>query len=77
VRDWADERADVISVVAIGVGIGPSVAAMFTPLGPIAAIAVMAGAGAALSGRLSIPSNKERTERWTGVPSEWIPREEA
>lgn len=58
VRDWADEHADIISAVAIGVGIGLSVAAMFTPLGPLVAIAVMAGGGAALAGGLSIQSHK-------------------
>jgi RHS repeat-associated protein len=69
VRDWADEHADIISAVAIGVGIGLTVAAMFTPLGPIAAIAVMAGAGAALSGGLSIQSNKRKdgTVDWGAV----------
>lgn len=57
VGNWADDHADLISKIAIGVGIGLTIAAMFTPLGPVVAIAVMAGAGAALSGGLSIQNN--------------------
>ncbi|WP_349814759.1 RHS repeat-associated core domain-containing protein [Curtobacterium sp. MCJR17_043] len=57
-KDWADEHADEIAAVAVGVGIGLTIASMVTPVGPIVAIAMAAGAGAALSGGLSIQSNK-------------------
>jgi RHS repeat-associated protein len=57
-RDWADEHADLISGIAIGVGIAATAVAMCTPLGPLVAIAVLAGGGAALAGGMSIQSNK-------------------
>lgn len=58
VRNWADEHSDVISAVAIGVGIGASIALMCTPVGPLAAIAVAAAGGAAFAGGISIQTNK-------------------
>ncbi|MEG8034953.1 RHS repeat-associated core domain-containing protein [Sphingomonas sp. LR61] len=58
VRDWADEHSELISNIAIGVGIAATVLAMCTPLGPVVAIAVMAGGGAALAGGMSIKSNR-------------------
>ncbi len=57
-RDWADEHSEVISNIAIGVGVVLAVGAMFTPLGPVVALAVAAGSGAALAGGLSIKKNR-------------------
>ncbi|WNY32803.1 RHS repeat-associated core domain-containing protein [Curtobacterium flaccumfaciens] len=50
VRDWADEHSELISNIAIGLGVAATVLAMCTPIGPVVAIAVMAGGGAALAG---------------------------
>jgi len=58
VRDWADEHSELISNIAIGLGVAATVLAMCTPMGPVVAIAVMAGGGAALAGGMSIKSNR-------------------
>ncbi|WP_144760259.1 DUF6531 domain-containing protein [Curtobacterium sp. 9128] len=57
-RDWADEHADAISKVAMVVGVGLTVASMFTPFGPVVALALAAGGGAALAGGLSIQGHR-------------------
>ncbi|MCE0456783.1 DUF6531 domain-containing protein [Curtobacterium flaccumfaciens] len=69
VRDWADEHSELISNIAIGLGVAATVLAMFTPLGPLAAIAVMAGGGALLSGGMSIKSNtgEDGKVKWGAV----------
>jgi len=58
VRDWADEHSELISNIGIGLGVAATVLAMCTPMGPVVAIAVMAGGGAALAGGMSIKSNR-------------------
>ncbi|MFJ3032792.1 DUF6531 domain-containing protein [Curtobacterium pusillum] len=58
-RDFADEHAEILSDIGIGIGIGLAVVAMFTPLAPIAAVALAAGSGAALAGGVSIRQNRE------------------
>ncbi|MCM3505721.1 DUF6531 domain-containing protein [Curtobacterium sp. ODYSSEY 48 V2] len=58
VRNWADENSELISNIAIGVGVVLAVGAMFTPLGPVVALAVAAGSGAALAGGFSIKKNR-------------------
>ncbi len=63
VRNWADENADLISAVAVVAGAAATVIAMCSPLGPLVAIAVMAGGGAALAGGMSIQSNKDKNGR--------------
>ncbi|MCJ1714542.1 DUF6531 domain-containing protein [Curtobacterium sp. VKM Ac-2922] len=67
-RDWADEHAEILSDIGIGVGIGLAVIAMFTPLAPIAAVALAAGSGAALAGGISIRQNmKDGKVEWGKV----------
>ncbi|WIB26155.1 DUF6531 domain-containing protein [Curtobacterium sp. MCSS17_015] len=67
--ELADKYSDEISTAAVVLGIGLTVLSMVTPAGPIVAIAMMAGAGAALSGGMSIQSNKGKDGRidWGAV----------
>ncbi|WP_144711368.1 DUF6531 domain-containing protein [Curtobacterium pusillum] len=68
-RDFADEHADVISGIAVGLGVLATVAALCTPIGPAVALGLMIGGGAALAGGMSIQSNKKKNGKvdWGAV----------
>ncbi|PZE37810.1 DUF6531 domain-containing protein [Curtobacterium sp. MCPF17_031] len=52
-----DDNADLIGKVAVGVGVVLAVASLFTPVGPLTLMA-MVGAGATMSGGLSVLQQK-------------------
>ncbi|WP_156463507.1 DUF6531 domain-containing protein [Curtobacterium sp. Leaf183] len=55
-----DHKDEIIATLAITAGVGLTILAMATPLGPLAAVAVMAGSGALLSGGISVATQKAK-----------------